>query len=58
MAAGDTTVSGNAGAGADASDEKSKGPKQSLQGGPEEKEYAAIDIIDKKKLTDRSEKVR
>jgi len=44
--------------GADASDVKSKGHEQSLQGGPRKQdEHAAIDIIDEKKRTDGSEKV-
>jgi hypothetical protein len=60
MAAGEATTaveattSGGAGAGADASDEKSEGHEESLQGGPGEQEYAAID---QEKRTDESEKV-
>ena len=63
MATGDTTASSeSAGEGAeegtDASDVKSKGHEQSLQGGPRKQdEHAAIDIIDEKKRTDGSEKV-
>ncbi len=61
MATGDTTASGSAGEraeeGADASDVKSEGHEQSLQGGAREQEHAAINGIDEKQHTNGSEKV-
>ena len=61
MATGDTTASESAGEeaeeGADASDVKSEGHEQLLQGGAREKEHAAINGIDKKQRTDGLEKV-
>ncbi len=61
MATGDTTALGSAGEGAeegaDASDVKSEGHEQSLQGGAREQEHEAINGIDKKQCTDGSKKV-
>ncbi|KAI9454976.1 MFS general substrate transporter, partial [Lactarius psammicola] len=55
MAAGETTASGSVGA--DASDEKSDGHEQSLQGGVDEQGHTTINGIDEKRRTDGSEKV-
>src|SRR6266702_2300927 len=48
VATGDTTAGAGTGtdAWADASDEKSDGDEQSLQGGPGEQGYGAIDVIE------------
>ena len=53
---GDVTGSGEAGAEADTSDEKSEGHEESLQGGSGQ-EHVTIHAIDEKKRNDESENV-